>query len=41
MQLIRKELLKRELWRKHHKYEKGDQYYQIDEEPPYKTHSLN
>lgn len=34
-QLIRKELLKRELWCKHHKYEKGDQYYQVGEKPRY------
>lgn len=35
-QLIREELLKRGMWRKHHKYEKDDQYYQVDREPQYK-----
>lgn len=33
--LIRDELLKRDLWRKHHQKEKGDQYYQLGEKPKY------
>lgn len=35
-QLIRQELLKRDLWRKHHKYFKEDQYYQLGETPKYR-----
>ena len=34
--LIRNELLERDLWRKHHLKEKGDQYYQLGETPKYK-----
>ena len=34
-QLIREELKKRKMWRKHHKYEKDDQYYQLGEKPKY------
>jgi predicted HAD superfamily phosphohydrolase YqeG len=33
--VVRKRLLKHDLWRKHHKYEHGDQYYQLGEEPAY------
>lgn len=33
--LIRKKLLERNLWRKHHMKEKGDQYYQLGEIPRY------
>lgn len=33
--IIREELKKRGLWRKHHKCEKGDQYYQLGEKPKY------
>lgn len=33
---LREELKKRGIWRKHHKYEGGDQYYQLGEEPPYR-----
>lgn len=33
---LRKELRERGLWRKHHKYEKGDQYYQLGEVPAYR-----
>lgn len=36
-QLIRKELLERDLWRKHHKNFKDDQYYQLGETPKYRT----
>ncbi|MCI8537529.1 MAG: hypothetical protein HFF18_02565 [Oscillospiraceae bacterium] len=34
-QKLRKELKKRGLWRKHHKENKGDQYYQLGEVPAY------
>lgn len=34
--LIRNELLERDLWRKHHLKEKGDQYYQMGETPKYR-----
>lgn len=33
---LRKELKDRGLWRKHHKFEKGDQYYQLGESPAYR-----
>ncbi len=33
---LRHELKERGLWRKHHKYEDDDQYYQLGEIPPYK-----
>ena len=32
---IRKVMKERNIWRKHHKYEKGDQYYQLGETPKY------
>ena len=32
-QIIRKELLKRDMWRKHHKDVEGDQYYQLGDIP--------
>lgn len=32
---LRKVLKERDIWRKHHKYEKGDQYYQLGETPKY------
>lgn len=32
---LRKELKERGIWRKHHKYDKGDQYYQLGEAPGY------
>lgn len=35
-QKIKEELKSRGMWRKHHKYEKGDQYYQLGEEPEYR-----
>ena len=35
-QVIREELLKRDLWRRHHLAEKGDQYYQLGEIPAYR-----
>lgn len=35
-QVIRDELLKRGMFRRHHLNEKGDQYYQLNEEPFYK-----
>lgn len=34
-QQIRKEMKKRNIWRKHHKNEEGDQYYQLGETPKY------
>lgn len=34
-QKLRKVMLKRNIWRKHHKYEDGDQYYQLGETPKY------
>lgn len=34
-QKLRKVMLKRDIWRKHHKYEDGDQYYQLGETPKY------
>lgn len=39
-QKLRAELEKRGLWRKHHKYEKGDQYYQLGEVPKYQVEIL-
>jgi predicted HAD superfamily phosphohydrolase YqeG len=39
--LIREELLKRGIWRKHHKYEKKDQYYQLGEVPAYRQNSIH
>ena len=33
---LREELKERGLWRKHHKYERGDQYYQLGETPAYR-----
>jgi len=33
---LRHELKERGIWRKHHKYEDDDQYYQLGEVPPYK-----
>lgn len=35
-QVIREELLKRDMWRRHHSIEKGDQYYQLNETPRYR-----
>lgn len=35
-QRIREELLEKDMWRKHHLREMGDQYYQLGEEPPYR-----
>lgn len=35
-QKLRKELLERGIWRKHHLKEKGDQYYQMGETPKYR-----
>lgn len=35
--LVRQKLLERELWRKHHKDVKGDQYYQLGELPRYQV----
>lgn len=35
-QELRKELKKRNIWRKHHKKVEGDQYYQLGEIPPYR-----
>lgn len=35
--LIREKLLERDLWRKHHKEVKGDQYYQLGELPKYRA----
>ena len=34
--LIRERLLERNMWRKHHVYHPGDQYYQLGEEPEYR-----
>lgn len=34
--LIRNKLLERDLWRKHHLKQKGDQYYQLGETPKYR-----
>lgn len=34
--LIRERLLERSMWRKHHVYRPGDQYYQLGEEPEYR-----
>lgn len=34
--LIREKLLERNMWRKHHVYRHGDQYYQLGEEPEYR-----
>lgn len=36
-QKLRKELKKRGIWRKHHKYQDGNQYYQFGETPGYIT----
>ena len=35
-QKLRDELKSRRIWRKHHKYEKDDQYYQLGETPKYR-----
>lgn len=35
--LIREKLLERDIWRKHHKNVKGDQYYQLGEQPKYRA----
>lgn len=35
--IIREELRKRDLWHKHHHLNKGDQYYQLGEEPRYRS----
>jgi len=37
---LRKALKDRGIWRKHHKYQEGDQYYQLGEEPGYRTDDL-
>lgn len=37
-QKLRKELKERGIWRKHHKYSEGDQYYQFGETPKYIDH---
>lgn len=37
--VIREELLERDIWRKHHVYLPGDQYYQLGEEPAYRKES--
>ncbi len=34
--IVREELKERGIWYRHHQYEKGDQYYQLGEEPGYK-----
>ena len=34
--LIRERLLERNIWRKHHVYRSGDQYYQLGEKPEYR-----
>lgn len=39
-QKLRKELKKRGIWRKHHKYHDNDQYYQLGETPGYVTYEL-
>lgn len=36
-QIIREELLKRDIWRKQHKFFHNDQYYQLGEEPRYRS----
>lgn len=36
-QELRKELKKRGIWRKHHKYQENDQYYQLGETPAYRS----
>lgn len=36
-QKLRTELKDREIWRKHHKYQDNDQYYQLDETPMYRN----
>lgn len=36
-QKLRKELKDREIWRKHHKYQDNDQYYQLHETPMYRN----
>lgn len=38
-QKLRVVLKERDIWRKHHKYEKGDQYYQLGELPKYRAHT--
>jgi len=38
---VRKRLLERDLWRKHHQYIKGDQYYQLGELPRYRRTSVH
>lgn len=35
--LLRRELKRRGIWRKHHKFHKNDQYYQLGEVPMYKS----
>ncbi|MCM1328145.1 MAG: hypothetical protein NC253_01775 [Ruminococcus sp.] len=35
---LRAVLLDRDIWRKHHKYERDDQYYQLDSKPLYRYH---
>ena len=37
--LVRKRLLERDLWRKHHNCSKGDQYYQLGEMPDYRANA--
>lgn len=37
--LVRKRLLERGLWRKHHNCSKGDQYYQLGEMPDYRANA--
>ncbi len=34
--IVREELKERGIWYRHHQYEKGDQYYQLGEDPGYK-----
>lgn len=36
-QKVRAELKSRNIWRKHHKYQKNDQYYQLGETPMYRS----
>ena len=37
--LIREKLLQRDIWRKHHSFSTGDQYYQLGEKPEYRGKS--
>ena len=39
-QKLRKTLKERGLWRKHHKYGEGDQYYQLGDEPEYRVEDM-